>query len=135
MRQTPPVSATKAAESGKRELQGRRAGSSLRDLMARRDVVIQVEDTGTLVRLETLGARLEYARLYRRLSRLQLARAAGYLSDTTVRRYETPGAVAQPQIRVVSRFAEALGCDHIWLMVGRGAPNWQERRRDARSRT
>src|SRR5262249_30395934 len=119
-----PKSATKHAASDERRL--RRRGRQPYVRAVPRDVVIQVEDTGLLIRLESLAARLVYARAYRGISRLELARRAGYSSDTTVRRYERRGAVAQPHAPVVHRFADALGCDRVWLQIGRGEPHWQE---------
>ena len=74
--------------------------------------------------LTILAGRLEFARIYRGLSRTKLAQRAGYTKSSTLDRYEKPGAVACPHPEIVHRFADALGCDVLWLSLGRGSPNW-----------
>jgi hypothetical protein len=73
---------------------------------------------------DTLAGRLIEGRAYRGMTRPQLSTAAGYIGSTILWRYET-GAVAAASETAVYRFADALGCDRLWLMYGRGEPNWQ----------
>lgn len=70
---------------------------------------------------DTLAGRLTEARTRRGLTRPQLAKAAGYNSASTVRRYER-GGVLVPREDVVYRLAAALGVDPVWLLYGRGEP-------------
>jgi transcriptional regulator with XRE-family HTH domain len=71
----------------------------------------------------TLAGRLIEARTRRGLTRRQACAAAGYASDQPLRDYEN-GKVHHPHEDVMLRFANALGCDPVWLMYGRGEPNW-----------
>lgn len=75
------------------------------------------------IKWDTIAGRLIEGRTRRGLTRRQAAALAGYSSETTLRRYET-GQVTGPREDTVGRFAEALGCDPVWLMYGRGEPNW-----------
>jgi transcriptional regulator with XRE-family HTH domain len=75
---------------------------------------------------DTIAGRLIEGRAHRGLTRAQLSTAAGYTGHMTLWRYEN-GQVAEPRESAVYRFADALGCDRLWLMYGRGEPNWQPR--------
>jgi transcriptional regulator with XRE-family HTH domain len=76
------------------------------------------------IRWDTFAGRLIEARMHRGLTRRQTCDLAGYTSDSTLRWYET-GRVLRPREDIVHRFATALGCDPVWLMYGRGEPNWK----------
>lgn len=77
----------------------------------------------TEIKWDTLAGRLIEGRTYRGLTRRQLCKLAGYSSETTLRQYES-GRIMQPREDIVHRFADALGCDPVWLMYGRGERNW-----------
>jgi transcriptional regulator with XRE-family HTH domain len=73
---------------------------------------------------DTIAGRMTEARTRRGMTRAMLAAAAGYKSASTVYRYEL-GKVAEPHTDVVFRFAQALGCNPMWLMYGREEPGWE----------
>jgi ribosome-binding protein aMBF1 (putative translation factor) len=104
---------SKSGKSGLLDLNGRLVGSYVAAVHAPE------------IRWETLGGRIIEARYHRRMSRAQLARRAGYRSQSTVIRYEN-GEAESPQEEVVFRFADALGCNPLWLMYGRGVPGWKD---------
>lgn len=79
----------------------------------------------TEVKWDTLGGRMIEARTRRGLSRRQAADALGYASTSTILRLER-NEVTLPQEQVVFRFANEYGCSRVWLMYGRGEPEWSE---------
>jgi hypothetical protein len=72
---------------------------------------------------ETIVDRFAYALAYRGLTPAQLALRAGDSGRTTVLRY-VRGDVAVYRQDIVARYADALGCDAVWLLLGRGEPGW-----------
>jgi Helix-turn-helix domain len=101
------------AKSGQDELQTARNGSYPAAPM----VAAELHE-------ETFATRLADTRRRRGFTRRQLCTLAGYSSETTLRQYES-GRVAAPRDNIVFRFAEALGVDSVWLLTGRGDPNWK----------
>ncbi len=71
---------------------------------------------------ETIVDRFAYTLAYRGVTPGQLGIRAG-LARSTVLRY-IRGQVAVPREDIVKRFADALGCDPVWLLHGWGEPGW-----------
>jgi transcriptional regulator with XRE-family HTH domain len=76
---------------------------------------------------DTLGERLQEARLQRGWTRLELAHRAGYKSTETIRRYEQ-GLVRVPHEAILIHLARVLGVSPAWLITGRGE-RWPRLRR------
>jgi hypothetical protein len=89
----------------------------------RRDVLMAGDTTG--IQWDQLAGRLIEARYHRRLTRKQLSQRAGQNREHTLRRYEL-GNVKELHEDVVFAFADALGCNPLWLMYGRGDPGYHD---------